>query len=545
MGDISLGQIIYTSVKPIFKIYMIIGVGFYLSRKNILTVDTSKNISAIAIKVLIPCLTFQKIVTNINNTMIHEISTIVIIAFFLMFSEALAVFGIGVLLGCPRNWWGGLLCCGLLPNISDLTIAYLQTLETSQVFEDIDLGVSFVMIYMGLQMFLQFTLGSYKFIEYDFLQDMQEDELLENNDSQLKETKSNNDSLPSTGTDDLRHHQNQNNTLNTEQGIPMIVTSSSPKEESSSDQHSNSIESIESHNSINTNDSQHLQFHRLVHDTSEMVRKISHMSRNTSTSQNTSKITLPVTMLQNPMTGMEHETIEDVVRVYSRYDDILESGIRLIEKKKTSIGGIIRNIEWKRFFWTMVGVWKDSFRQPASVCVVVSITISMIPWVQALFIHSSQVSLPNAPDKQPPLSFIMDFAGYIGAAQVPFGLLLLGGTIGRLRLKNLPKNLWRLPLGITFVKLFIFPIIGCAFDAKIYRNGMFYGQDILYFVSNINFCLPPATSLLYITAFYTPNDGKNHIQMDILALVYIFHYVFLVFCLPFTATYTMKVSLGF
>jgi auxin efflux carrier family protein len=85
-GDLPLGEVIYTAVKPIFKIYLIIGVGYYLARKNILTVETSKNISTIAIRVLIPCLTFQKIVTNINNRLIHEIATIVIIAYFMMFS---------------------------------------------------------------------------------------------------------------------------------------------------------------------------------------------------------------------------------------------------------------------------------------------------------------------------------------------------------------------------------------------------------------------------------------------------------------------------
>lgn len=167
-SDLPLGQVIYTAVKPIFKIYLIMAVGFYLARKNILTVDTSRNISSIALNVLIPSISFQKIVTNINNTMIKEIATIVIVGFFMMFSQALIIFGVGVAAGCPRNWWGGLILCGLLPNISDLPIAYLQTMETAGIFANVDLGVSFVMIYLCLQMIIQFPAGSYRLVEWDF-----------------------------------------------------------------------------------------------------------------------------------------------------------------------------------------------------------------------------------------------------------------------------------------------------------------------------------------------------------------------------------------
>lgn len=523
MGDISLGQLIYTAVKPIFKIYLIIGVGFYLSRKHILTVETSRNVSAIAIKVLIPCLAFQKIVTNINNTMIHEISTIVIIAYFIMFSQALAVLGIGLLVGCPKNWLGGLFCCGLLPNISDLSIAYLQTLQTSHVFDDVDLGVSFVMIYMGLQMFLQFTMGSYKFIEYDFFTDLKM-EAAKRKQENLNTTPSSSSSKPVTPDGHIPD---------------IILPNHSNNEEIVDDQNLSSINTISSIASDATNNSYHSDFHNFI-QSSDLIKKESQLTTHTV------KTSLPVAILGESSLNAPPETVTDIVRVYSHVNTIIEEeDLTHLEDKKISIVQYLKHFDWKNGFWVMMGVWKDSFKQPASVVLVISVTIAMIPWVQALFVQSTQVQLPNAPDKQPPLSFIMDFAGYIGAAQVPFGLLLLGGTIGRLKIQNLPKKLWRLPIAITFVKLFLFPIIGCAFDAKIYRNGMFYGQDILYFVSNISFCLPPATSLLYITAFYTPNDGKDHIQMDILALVYIFHYIFLVFCLPFTATYTMKVALNF
>ncbi|TID15773.1 hypothetical protein CANINC_004302 [Pichia inconspicua] len=451
--------------------------------------------------------------------MIHEISTIVIIAYFLMFSQALAVFGVGLLVGCPKNWLGGLFCCGLLPNISDLSIAYLQTLETSNVFDDVDLGVSFVIIYMGLQMFLQFTMGSYKFIEYDFARDIKMEALKNKNES--KEENFTTIQPSSMTSEESRHSSNPIVSANTDQIF---------------DDKSIQTESIQTETSNSLN---HSDFHRFIPSSSSRGNEPQSPNSNIRTS-------LPIAILGEPDPNTHPETVMDIVRVYSHANTVLDLENSMpLDDKRFSMIKFFKRIDWKGGFWIMIDIWKDSFRQPVSIVLVISVAIAMIPWVQALFVHSTQVQLPNAPDKQPPLSFIMDFAGYIGAAQVPFGLLLLGGTIGRLNIHNLPKKLWRLPFAITFVKLFIFPVIGCAFDAKIYRNGMFYGQDILYFVSNISFCLPPATSLLYITAFYTPNDGKDHIQMEILALVYIFHYICLVFCLPFTATYTMKVSLNF
>lgn len=556
-GSIPLGELIYIAVKPIFKIYLIIGTGFYLARKNILTVETSKNISTIAIRVLIPCLTFQKIVTNINNGLIHEIATIVFIAYFMMFSQALLIFSVGVLVGCPRYWWGGLILCGLLPNISDLPIAYLQTMETANIFSDVDLGVSFVMIYMGLQLILQFTLGSYKLIEYDFKVDLQMQLEKEAKNDNNKDLEKGIENSISTTTNSSSDKSTPNSTSIPKSSDHSILQYRPPIIENSSNDNNN-----------NNNEGDELSISSSVitnTDNNQLKRNNTNISSKNELSKYTSRVSVLGDILQ-PRQEQQPEGIQDIIRVYSRYDELndenhdIESTLERevkeeieIEKEEKKLGLNIfkrisikfKQINWNEFFWTMVAIWKDSFQQPASIVLVISVTISMIPWVQALFVESTQVTLPSAPDKQPPLSFIMDYASYIGAAQVPFGLLLLGGTIGRLKIGEFPRHLLKVPISVTFLRLFIFPIIGCAFNSKVYRDGLFYQNDILYFLSNINFALPPATSLLYITAFYTPLDGKNHIQMDLLALVYIFHYIFLVICLPFTATYTMKVSLGF
>jgi len=459
---LKLGNIIYIAVKPIFKIYMIIGLGFYLGRKDILDYSTTRHISTVAVRVFIPCLAFKNVVANLNNTMIKEISTIIFAAYFMMLSQGIMVFIVGVLVGCPRNWWGGLIMCGMIPNISDIPIAYLQTLQTADVFSDIDLGTSYVMVYLALQQILQFTVGSYKLVENDF--------------SRL------------TANVENREFKN-------------AIESSY-----------NKAEVVQSENSTRS----------FTEEASQKRVSIDGLDYSNSESFENSAASASIE------DGDETYIIEHV-----DFNEFWQS-------TKHNI----KNLRFKSSVRAIANVLKDSLAHPASIMILLSIVIAMIPWVQALFVTSTQYTYPTAPDGQPPLSFIMDFASYLGNAQVPLGLLLLGGTIGRLKVERFPKKLLPVPIAVTFLRLFIFPIIGCAFDARLQKSGLFYGESILYFVSNINWCIPPATSILYLTAVYAPQHIDHHIQTDLLALVYIFQYIFLVICLPFTSSYTLKVALG-
>ena len=125
----SIGLVIYAAVKPIFKIYFIIGVGFYLARRNILTVTTCRDISDLIVTAILPCLLFNNVVSNLQSLDIKNIGII--------FFTATLLFGVGALLAIatyfttkgPKRWFGGLLSVGLFPNISDLPIAYLRSEE--------------------------------------------------------------------------------------------------------------------------------------------------------------------------------------------------------------------------------------------------------------------------------------------------------------------------------------------------------------------------------------------------------------------------------
>ncbi|GME79635.1 unnamed protein product [Ambrosiozyma monospora] len=512
LETISVGSIIFIAIKPIIKVYMIIGVGFFLARKNVLSIDTTRDISYIVVTVLVPCLNFAKIVTNIDNSFLPQIGTIMITLVMIMIGQGLLTFGVGLLAGCPRSWWGGLFMCGLLPNISDLPIAYLQGMQSSNVFADIDLGVSYICIYGAVHGFVQFNLGAFRIVGIDFDYDKRK-----KIDEETGEVSESNSQKPEkievhTDADDadkisIQSYDEANNYVQPIYGSDEVIS------------------------------------HRIPSLMSSLNSRVSH-PLGTELVKNPTAVD---SMYHNPTRSNHPESINDLVKVYSKYNN--QSGTTEDEVNDPDESDTDKRqppkSKAREQFDIFLSTFIENTLKPASISTVVSVIICMVPWLKALFVNTHQAHLSPAPDKQPPLSFFIDFTSYIGNAQVPFGLMLLGGTIGRIRLEALPKGLWKMPLVVTIVKLILFPVIGCALNSKLQKDDLFYGDKILYFVSTIEYCLPPATSIIYFTAFYTPTDGEQTIQMDILALVYIFHYVSLIIFLPIVVTYTMKVLLGF
>lgn len=556
---ISLGSVIFIAVKPIFKIYLIIGVGFMLARKKILTVDTTRNLSTMTVLVLLPCLVFNKIVTNIDNSDLKQIGTIAIVFTVMTVVGAIGTFLIGILCGCPKEWYGGLLACGTLPNISDLPIAYVQSMEDTDVFADIDKGVSYICIYLMFQAIVQFNLGTFKLVEFDF-----RDEIAAAAAAASAESKDQHSDPSPTGSSTAASEKEVERPSPDSLQPPPSLHQSLASSEAISDVSSLSSEST----SHTTHTRRPSQLYRTASAVSRgMSRTATALARHN---------TITESIMSDERRARPSEDMEDIVRVYSRFSEVRRrrlqqqqdeallpvaisttptpltadqrAGLSRYERFRYDMHRVhrkLRHVQWGRVIKNSLKEVLMATFQPVSIAIIISIIVCMIPWVKALFVITTQATLPAAPDGQPPLSFVMDFATYIGAAQVPIGLLLLGGTIGRLSFGSITRRTWFTPMGVCLWKLFIMPVIGASLNAALARDGLMYDDDLLYFISNINFCLPPATSLIYLTAFYTPVGSTQHVQMDCLALIYICHYICLVVCLPFDTSYTIKKALHY
>ena len=82
----------------------------------------------------------------------------------------------------------------------------------------------------------------------------------------------------------------------------------------------------------------------------------------------------------------------------------------------------------------------SSLLTPQALSILVALLISLVKPLKALFVAVDNSPIPNAPDGQPPLAFIMDTCSFIGAASVPLGLICLGSALARM---NIQLSQWR------------------------------------------------------------------------------------------------------
>lgn len=561
-GSTPLGTIIYSAVKPIFKIYFIIALGFLLAKRNILTVTTCRDISDCIVTAIMPCLIFNNVVTNLKSSDIKNLGVI----FFT--GTLLFIIGVGLsilnktLTKSPKRWLGGLLSVGLFPNISDLPIAYLQTLSNGgQIFsqKDGDKGVAYVCIFLAAQVFYQFSLGLYRLIEWDFREELLKEEEEEEKNIESHTNTINNDNVQEQidGSEDAiddtsiisSFSSNSVHKNNKEIGQTRRQSTSHLRPDDVNNQHNEFLRQYEL---------QALQSNPRSTISSGSEISPSHVrSRRGSNGQGSISTHYYSLHLQPSITSglrrHKSEDISDVINEYSEYEEWKNQEIRRIASNESGTptnltvsindGHGEERSKLAKLKMLLIETLKN-FAAPNSASLIISIAIAMAPPLKALFV-SSNFYIPDAPDSQPPLSFIMDIASYIGAASVPLGLLLLGATISRLQVKKMPKGFWKTAVAVTVSRLIILPIIGVGLTTGFYKGGWYGDDKLIRFVSVLEFGLPSATALVYFTAFYTDPNSDDHLQMDCLAVCLIFQYAILFITLPFLVSFTLKVSLGF
>lgn len=561
-GSTPLGTIIYSAVKPIFKIYFIIALGFLLAKRNILTVTTCRDISDCIVTAIMPCLIFNNVVTNLKSSDIKNLGVI----FFT--GTLLFIIGVGlsilnkILTKSPKRWLGGLLSVGLFPNISDLPIAYLQTLSNGgQIFsqKDGDKGVAYVCIFLAAQVFYQFSLGLYRLIEWDFREELLKEEEEEEKNIESHTNTINNDNVQEQidGSEDAiddtsiisSFSSNSVHKNNKEIGQTRRQSTSHLRPDDVNNQHNEFLRQYEL---------QALQSNPRSTISSGSEISPSHVrSRRGSSGQGSISTHYYSLHLQPSITSglrrHKSEDISDVINEHSEYEEWKNQEIRRIASNESGTptnltvsindGHGEERSKLAKLKMLLIETLKN-FAAPNSASLIISIAIAMAPPLKALFV-SSNFYIPDAPDSQPPLSFIMDIASYIGAASVPLGLLLLGATISRLQVKKMPKGFWKTAVAVTVSRLIILPIIGVGLTTGFYKGGWYGDDKLIRFVSVLEFGLPSATALVYFTAFYTDPNSDDHLQMDCLAVCLIFQYAILFITLPFLVSFTLKVSLGF
>lgn len=124
---------------------------------------------------------------------------------------------------------------------------------------------------------------------------------------------------------------------------------------------------------------------------------------------------------------------------------------------------------------------------PPSMSIIISFVVSLINPIKALFIHVPGTYMPDAPDGQPPLAFIMDTCTFVGAANVPLGLICLGSALARLKVPMTVSAWQAMPIGaisaLSVAKIILSPILGVAICQGLTHAGVINEHDkVLRFV---------------------------------------------------------------
>lgn len=167
---IDVGAVIYIALKPILKIYAIIFVGFLLAKYDVVSMEVARGISNMVVNAILPCLTFNKIVGNISWHDIRLIGVIVLSAFVLFALGGACSLGTKFATPSPKQWFWGLMFGGIFPNISDLPIAYMQSMGGGQIFteDQANRGVAYTCIFLFTQSFLMMNVGMWRIVGMDF-----------------------------------------------------------------------------------------------------------------------------------------------------------------------------------------------------------------------------------------------------------------------------------------------------------------------------------------------------------------------------------------
>ncbi|AAS54342.1 AGL149Cp [Eremothecium gossypii ATCC 10895] len=585
MLSIGLGVAVFIAIKPVLKIYVILLIGYLAARYNILNAEITRGISNLVVNILIPSLTFNKIVQTLSNKDIKTIGVVILNALVLFALGGICSLLIHGLAPVPKRWFWGLIFAGIFPNISDLPIAYVQSMQNSGLFsmDDLNKGVAYICIFLTFQGFIFMNLGAYRIVGLDFRDS--DDEERSKGDSKLRDivhpmarqqVGSRNLSRNSFGS--ISHAaqaaSSRGSRLTQEAAVIENAVSASSHHPDACTGFGEQAEDIDSPISHHANramdtalslqfrdspsalDTQTISVKSLpCHAVGESLQfenvcappatAYSICSRRTheralGAELGRGSYSLPQALEVCPPNLAPHGyPVGEEQADRNAREQLFEDVSRVSSTNHTEKSGSAPSFKNSRRRWLYYIVMTCC--RPASSGPLLGILCAMVPTLRALFVHND-LKLENAPDGQPVLNFIMDITEYLGNACVPTGLLLLGSTFANMRIESLPKGIWRAVLMLTSFKLVALPIIGILFAGEL-RNINWLHDDIGKFVIILTWTMPSTSAQVYFTTFFATADG-HRLQMSLLSLFFMTQYAVLFFAMAFVVTYTIKFQLN-
>ncbi|KAJ7673710.1 auxin efflux carrier transmembrane protein [Mycena polygramma] len=473
---LSVGQLIWTSCRPLFRLIICTGCGFILTRTDLFPAVAAQGTSQILLNITYPSLMFSKIVPSFSVQNIAALGPIVLVAVLYQALGLLVAWIATQFFWVPHRFRWGILAAGVWGNVGDIPTAVVLSIMGAAPFDgsaDQALSVGYISGFILVGVITFFPMGGNRLVALDFVGPDVEHKDVKDALRQrrrrifshwprhiIRRVARRNARFPDSFADKSRSDDNR--VVDEAEKSPEVRTTRPPLS------------------------SRHVSFG----DGADRERG-DHISGSRSNGQ-------PSGIISPALTA----TAVDVAEADDR---------DLLPTSSTTAAPISRG----RRIRSAVLTFLRNLCIPASISIIGSFVIALAPPLKALFIPVDGMHIAPAPDGQPPLAFVMDAATFIGAASVPMGLVCLGSALARLRI---PRGSWdSLPIGAILAfsvgRLLVLPVVGVLICKGLVRAGVISADDkVLQFVCMFFACLPTATTQVFVTQVASGTGSAEHLS---------------------------------
>ncbi|KAI5114965.1 hypothetical protein M0805_006953, partial [Coniferiporia weirii] len=170
--QLSIGALIWLSVRPLISRLWLSGAfGFAITKAHIFPLEASRGTGQIVLNITLPCLMFSKIVPAFTPQNINNLGVLVAVAFIY---EAIGLFfawSVKQFFWVPHRFRYGILCAGTISNYSDIPTAVITSITANIPFNastDETISVAYVAGFILVFFISLFPMGAHRLVAMDY-----------------------------------------------------------------------------------------------------------------------------------------------------------------------------------------------------------------------------------------------------------------------------------------------------------------------------------------------------------------------------------------
>ncbi|TFK61582.1 hypothetical protein BDN72DRAFT_828151 [Pluteus cervinus] len=570
----NVGALIWLASRPLIRLILTTAAGFAITKADIFPPIAARSAGQIVLNVSFPALLFSKIVPAFTQQNVSALGPLILVASIYEILGIAIAWVVGLFFWVPHRFRHGFLVAGGWSNWGDLPTAFIMSITGAAPFNsstDPTLAVAYISVFLLVFMISLFPMGGSKLLVKDFVgPDVELEEVKEAHRRRRREMVM---KVPRLLGSLVRGRHATKVDEEFGRAAKGIDTNTDTKHG----------ELLVGHSPLPPTQPQPTS-RRHRHDDSVTLSPLNDLGSSEIQYQ---------TQDEQPISSSSSQTSETEKPKHTHTCTISPPSLPNVFPPPPPL---TRTRRCLLFTWEF---FKSMMNAP-SISIFISFPIALLPPIKFLFVPPASPSqaiwmgktihIPNAPDGQPPLAFMMDTATFVGSASVPLGLICLGSALARMRL---PKRMgtvevededdektvegvvssrrrwwqcrpWRstaglavpvkqrkrnggewkeqMPIGaimgLAIGKMLLMPVLGVLLvEGLLVRVGVIPESDkVLRFVCVFLSCLPTATTQVFLTQVYSGTGDAEFLSPFLIP-----QYFLMIFSMTALTAYSLNV----